>query len=404
MNGNVRPDMARKILDARFNWHRAGILLLAFCAVNATGCTPLRVDPPDSENRSWETPLNALSRAPSAREAVPDSVEPVWTQDVGKSSSDALALGDSVILATAADRKITLIRRDNGNIVWQRRLKGIGSAGPLFNLSRVYSASGDREGRVHAHDFWTGKPRWTRMLGAVHRPIALRQSSVFAATTSGMVAALATDDGDIRWQRWLSSAVRSGVTVLGERVFVASEDSLYLLRVTDGTVAHAVPARGPTIQPPAIADDVLVLVSPEAFIAAYDAATLEERWWVPVTDPFFGGVAVARDTAFAVTVNGDLWRVPLDAPDGATAQSLDRPMRMTPAPVRNGVLLGTVGGEVLFVRDRTGGPAWSRFVDGPMEFPPVVDGGSIFIFDGRGTIHRWDAAPTSVEPADRDGV
>lgn len=402
MNGDVRPDVARKIRDPRSDWHRAGILLLAFCAVNAAGCTPLRVDAPEAESRAGETPEEVLTRAPSADELVPDSIEPVWARDVGKSASDRLALGDSVVLATAADRKITLLRRDNGNIVWQRRLKGVGSAGPLFTLSRVYSASGDREGQLHAHDFWTGKPRWTRMVGAVHRPIALRQSSVFAATTSGAVVAVATDDGDVRWQRWLSSPVRSGVTVIDDRVFVASEDSLFLLRTADGSVARAVRSRGPTIQPPAATEDLIVLVSPEAFIAAYDAATLEERWWMPVADPFFGGVAVARDTAFAVTVDGDLWRVPLAGPDGAIAQSLDRPIRMTPVPVGNGVLLGTVAGEVLFVRDRDGGPAWSRMVDGPMEFPPIVEGGSIFVFDGRGTIHRWDPAPA--EPREPGGV
>jgi outer membrane protein assembly factor BamB len=232
----------------------------------------------------------------------------------------------------------------------------------------------------------------------------MRQSKVFAATTAGAVFAVVTADGDVSWQRFFSKPLRSGVTVLDSRLFVASDDSLYLLGVETGSVAHAVRARGPVIQPPAVAGDVLVLVSPEAFIAAYDANTLEERWWHPVGDAVFGGVAIARDTAFVATVNGELWRVPVGNPDGAVVQSLDRAMRMTPVPVRNGVLLGAVGGEVLFLRDGSDEPAWSRMVDGPLEFPPIVDNGMVFVYDGRGTIHAWRTPAGDEETAEGGGV
>jgi outer membrane protein assembly factor BamB len=354
--------------------------------------------------RTWVTALETLDRAPSADEVVPDSVETVWTTDVGKSAADGLALGDSVVLATAADRRITLVRRNNGHVVWQRRLKGVGTAGPLFTLSRVYSASGDREGRLHAHDFWTGKNRWTTLVGPVIRPIALWESRVFAATATGDVYAVTTENGKVQWHRTFAKPIRSGVTVLGARVFVASEDSLFLLRADDGTTVHGVAARGVVVQPPAVAGDLLVLVSPEAFVAAYDANTLEERWWLRVGSAVFGGVAIARDTAFVATVDGNLWRVPLANSHGAIVQSLDRTIRMTPAPVRNGVLLGTVDGEVLFLRPDSDVPVWSKMVDGPLEFPPIVDDATIFVFDGRGTIHAWHAPSGETEPADSDGV
>jgi outer membrane protein assembly factor BamB len=348
--------------------------------------------------------MDTLARAPSASELVADTVESVWTHDVGKSASDALALGDSVVLAVAADRKVTLLRRDNGQRVWVRRLKGVGTAGPLFTLTQVYSASGDREGHLHAHEFWTGKVRWTKTIGSVHRPIALRQSQVFAATTAGFVFALSAADGEVNWQRYMHKPVRSGVTVLDSRLFVATDDSLFLLSVEDGSVVHATASRGPVIQPAAVSGSLLVLVSPEAFIAAYDANTLEERWWHFVGDPILGGVAIARDTAFLATVDGDLWRVPLANPDGAVVQSLDRPMRMTPTPVRNGVLVGTVGGEVLFLGGRALEPVWTRTVDGPLEFSPVVDNGTIFVYDGRGTIHAWREPPDRAEtPGDEEG-
>jgi outer membrane protein assembly factor BamB len=136
-----------------------------------------------------------------------------------------------------------------------------------------------------------------------------------------------------------------------------------------------------------------VMVSPDRFIIGLDAATLAIRWRIDVDDPIFGGVAIARDTAFAVTVAGDLWRVPLSAPTAASRLVLDRTVRAAPAPVRNGVLVGTVGGDILFVDGRSGQPRWSRKVDDPIEFPPLVDRGTIYVYDGRGTIHAWTIVP-----------
>jgi outer membrane protein assembly factor BamB len=277
--------------------------------------------------------------------------------------------------------------------VWQHRLKGVGTTGALFTGTRVYAASGDAEGQVHAWDLLTGKARWNTKVGPVAGPIALREGTVYAATTAGTVVALGIDRGAERWRRAFRKPARSGVTILGDRVFVASEDSLYLLRPSDGSIETVEAAPGVVTQPPAMNGSTIVLASPDRFIAGLDASTLVVRWRVDVEHPIFGGVAIARDTAFAVTVAGDLWRVPLAAPAAASRLVLDRTIRAAPAPVRNGVLLGTVAGEILFVDGRAGAPRWVRTVDDPMEFPPVVDRGTIYVYDGRGTVHAWDMVP-----------
>lgn len=343
--------------------------------------------------------LRALTRAPSADEVVPGALEEVWSRDLGRSPSGALALGDSVVVVTTSDKHVTLARRDDGRIVWQRSLKGPGAGGALFTADRVYAASADRDGQLQATALLSGKRLWRRALGPVVGPIALADSTIFAGTADGTLFAVEMRRGRVRWQRQFPKALQSGVTVLGSGLFVATDDSLYLLDRRSGVPVRAVAAPAAVRSPPAVSGDLLVLTSPDGVLTGLDVRTLAARWSIDVSTPVFGGAAIARDTAFAVTVEGGLWRVPLRDPGAAREQSLGRPMRITPAPVRNGVLLGTVAGEVLLVDDRSDVPRWSVQLDGPIEFPPIVDAGTVFVIDGRGTAYAWRAArPDGPEP------
>ncbi len=360
---------------------------------------PRRVDPPATEGAAWPVHLLTLSRAPSAAELVPEALEESWSQDLGRSPSGPLALGDSVVVATTADKHVTLVRRNDGRIVWRRRLTGPGAGGAVFTTDRVYAASADREGRLQCLDLLTGKRLWSRTLGPAIGPIALADSALYVGTADGGLVAVDTRRGDLRWQRRFARALQSGVTVIGGRLFVATDDSLYLLDRESGTPVTVAPAPATVRSPPAVSGDVLVITSPDGVLAGLDVRNLKERWSLDVQAPVFGGPAIARDTAFAATVEGELWRVPLRAPETARAQALGRPMRITPAPVGNGVLVGTIAGEVLLVDGESSEPRWRVQLDGPIEFPPIVDGGTVFVIDGRGMARAWRAArPSDPEP------
>lgn len=368
-------------------------------SVNAAGCAPRRVEPPTAEGSVWPVHLRALARAPSADELVPGALEEIWSQDFGRSPSGPLALGDSVVVVTTGDKHVTLARRDDGRIVWQRALKGPGAGSALFTADRVYAASGDRDGHLQATALLSGKLIWRRAVGPVVGPIALADSTVYAGTAGGALFAVGMRRGHVLWQRQFPKALQAGVTVLGGGLFVATDDSLYLLDRRSGAAVATAPAPAAVRSPPAVSGDVLVLTSPDGVLAGVDARTLVERWSIATHAPVFGGAAVARDTAFAVTVEGELWRVPLHAPAAARGQPLGQPMRTTPAPVRNGVLLGTVAGEVLLIDDRSDVPRWRMQLEGPIEFPPIVDAGTVYVIDGRGTAYAWRAArPKAQEP------
>jgi hypothetical protein len=199
--------------------------------------------------------------------------------------------------------------------------------------------------------------------------------------------AVARDDGERRWARRLHGPVRSGVTALGEDVLVATDDSLFLLAAADGTVRAHTATPAAVVAPPAWRGDTVVLASPDGLLLGLRRGDLSLLWSIRTGEPIFGGPVIARDTVFAVSVGGRLWRVPLSDPYDDTSDSLGVPVRASPAPVANGVLIGTLAGEVLLVgRDTVERRA--RVV-GPIEQPPIVRHGVLLVIDGKGTMEAW---------------
>ncbi len=356
--------------------------------------------PPAQELQTWTTYLASLSRAPSANEVVPTDPQPTIAFDVGRAPSGGVAIGDSVIVALTSDKRLAVLRRTTGDLVWRRRIAGPGAAGPLFMGRQVFVASGDRDGAVEAYDLRRGKRLWSRPVGPVSGPLGAIGHAVYAATSTGRLVALDTTRGDPLWTREFRHPLRAGVTVVGPHLFVASDDSLFLVLRRTGERAAAARSIGAVRRPPAISGRLLVTASPDGIVAAYALPTLERRWQRSVASPVFGSPSIARDTVFVATLDGGLWRIPLDAPSQASVQDLGTPMRATPAPVSGGVLVGTLSGEVLFLTSEGAPPAWRLEVNGPLEEPPVVWRGTVYLIDGTGQIRAWDSHGS--DPVERD--
>ncbi len=378
--------------------HRAGILALALIGVNAIACVPLKIEPPSGDQGAWVTPAGHLERAPSAAETLSTALEPGWTWDAGRAAAGPLAIGDSIVVAVSTDRKISVLHRASGRLIWRARLKGPGSSGPLFANGIVYAASGDRRGRIHAFDLLTGKVRWSRTVGPVIGPLALGDGTVFAVTSAGSVVAVGAERGEVRWQQSHAGPLRAGVTKVGPHLLVASDDSLYLIRSEDGQITARAAAEGAPYDPPAVTGSLLITTSPDGAVSGYALRSLERQWTIDVEAPVFSGPVVARDTVFVTTLDGHLWRIPLAAPAWARAVALGYTVRASPTPVQDGVLIGTVAGEVVYLRGEETTPAWSTSVDGPIDVAPVANRGTLFVIDGRGTVGVWRSRAASREP------
>jgi outer membrane protein assembly factor BamB len=232
-------------------------------SVNAIACAPKTVNTKLIESRTWTEYLGSPGRAPSAGEALPADPVLQWQRGTGRASAGAVALGDSVIAIQASDQHVHLVSRADGERRWRARLSGPGASGPLLTPEHVYAATGGRDGSVHALRIGSGRREWARRVGPVSGTLAVFGTRVFASTERGLVVGLARESGDIEWRRSLGEAVRTGVTYVNGRLFVATDDSLYLLSPADGLIERVVGAPGPTLSPPAVVGDTLLMTSPQ---------------------------------------------------------------------------------------------------------------------------------------------
>jgi outer membrane protein assembly factor BamB len=363
------------------------MLALLLVSVNASACAPRILHGPASEPGGWSEPLGSGTRAPSADETPPPEPDRWWRARFGRAAAGPPAMGDQVIAVLDLGRDLTLVQWQTGDRIWRRRLSAPGAGGPLLVGDRVYAASAGRSAQVYAYRLEDGKRLWRRAVGPVSGPIATSRGLLIVATESGAITALAPTDGEQRWTRRLHGAVRSGVTALGEDVLVATDDSLFLLAAADGTVRASTATPAALVAPPAWRGDTIVLASPDGLLLGLRRDDLRLLWSIRTDDPIFGGPVIARDTVFAVSVGGRLWRVPLSSPYDATSDSLGTPVRASPAPVANGVLVGTLGGEVLLVRRDT--VEHRMRVIGPIEQPPIVRHGVLFVISGKGVMEAW---------------
>lgn len=337
---------------------------------------------------SWTAYLGDTHRAPSADQTVPAEATPWWTAEVGRAVAGTPALGDTLLAVIAVGGGLDVLHWETGRTLWRRALDGTGTGGPLLAGSRLYATTGGPDGRAYALNVRNGRGLWERELGPLTGTPALDSGTVVVVTTSGTVTALDEETGTTVWRRRVRGPVRAGASAVGGRILVATDDSVHLFALGDGTPLATVRAPGAVVSPPAAAGDTLLLASPDGSITALALETLETLWSVPLGSPVFGTPAVARDTVFVTTLEGLLWEIPLRTPRETRTTVLDAAIRAGPAPVRNGVLVATVSGEVLLVRDGMIADPRVR-VDGPLEHPPLVHRGTLVVADGRGRIRTW---------------
>jgi hypothetical protein len=88
--------------------------------------------------------------------------------------------------------------------------------------------------------------------------------------------------------------------------------------------------------------------------------------------------AVARDTVFVLTSACVLWRIPLRASAAAESASVGCVTTAGPTVLRDGILVATVGGELLAFDYGARRIRWRRTVGAELRHPAVVHSGQIF--------------------------
>ncbi|QDU73265.1 outer membrane biogenesis protein BamB [Bremerella volcania] len=184
---------------------------------------------------------------------------------------------------TINDFALNCLHRNNGELVWSRKLEGVPIAGPVVGEEFTYVPMLD--GTVVAYNF-EGGPRLTpryKSLGRIHKPMVASKTSVawatdrdyfyvgyadrpliryriessgeilappsyedplrlFFTTKTGYVYCLYAPDGSVQWRFSCGQPIDTSAVAIGDAVFVALQrGGLYKLGIDDGGVKWFVP-------------------------------------------------------------------------------------------------------------------------------------------------------------------
>jgi outer membrane protein assembly factor BamB len=368
----------------------------AFWAVNATACAayapavgakpgPLR------QELAWPVYLGTPRHDMCAAESLNADPRPLWTIGVGRAVRGSPALGETVIAVGAADRVVALVDRATGQVLWRARVGGTIHGGPLLETDRVYVATeAAPDARIYALRLRDGTRLWSTSTESVVAPLALDGDTLYAATETGLVERLATEDGRVTWRRQLPGAVRGAPVPTRDGIVVATTtDSLFLLDRASGAVHARLALPGTVLATPAWDGHRLYLGTAGGHLLAVDLPALRIVWDLRAGDAVYGAPAVVRDTVYALARNGTLWVVPEDSVARARAFALNLTAVAGPTPIASGVLVASVSGDVLLVERGTGAALWRVQLDGPIEQPPLVRDRQLVVIAGRGDLHTY---------------
>ena len=353
--------------------------------VNA--CVSVQRLAPVTQDRAWRTYLGTESRAPAVWDSLNADPQPVWRSDVARGIVGAPALTEDLVAVSQVDRQVAVLDRATGDVIWRHRLSNAPGSGPLVDGDRVFVATQEEHGEVRALQLSTGASLWSATVGDVAAPLALDDSTVYAGSTEGYVVALRSGSGARIWRARLPGAVRAAPVPTSAGLVVATAtDSVFLLDRATGAVRVRRGLAGSIVAAPASLDTLIVAGTTGGELLALRTEGLALRWRLDVGGAVVGSVAVQHGAAWALSERGELWRVPLGDPAGASHVGTGVVSRAGPTPTASGVLLAGANGELVLVDAVTGTRRWSARVRAPLTQPAVVDGRFFVAVSGRGQV------------------
>lgn len=248
-----------------------------------------------------------------------------WHIRVGDYIEGGLTVAGEHVVAVTREPGVTALTLD-GHRAWTQTVTDDDrhpSGTPCATGSALYV--GTDEGHVVALDPTDGHLLWERdVVRTGHHPriqtvLTVADDTLYVTGTDSYLSALDVAEGTRRWtSRYVygdHSGVYSSPTVVGDRVYVNTEnDGIIAVRRDDGTEVWRT-GEGGTIRPPAAAGDLVVAPDGNG-VRAFDAASGDDRWTVEIpkpddaTDGTGGGyrldpeVALAHDRAYVTVHDG----------------------------------------------------------------------------------------------------
>ena len=193
----------------------------------------------------------------------------------------APAVEGDIVVTGFASGELVALRAPEGRLLWTETLAGT-ARGTIADIGGIRAAPAIRDGVVHvaglsgisiAVDLRSGRRLWEREASSGSTP-AVAGDWAFLVAEPSRVLCVERQTGRVRWVADAAEggrvAVRAAPLLAGGRLIVPGTDSrALLLNPADGSVAGTLRLPGPVLQPMAVADGRLVMLTEDGTLAAY---------------------------------------------------------------------------------------------------------------------------------------
>lgn len=201
-----------------------------------------------------------------------ESGEIQWrTQAVDRSDGSPATSGDFAVYGSCASALHVVATETGAHLRDIKIENGGGQVAGGVAVAGGFAYAGVRDGRVMRADIEAGTFLWTTEISEdeVFSTPAVRDDWVVVSSYDGFVHGLDRSSGDVRWRRDLVG-VPSSPVIAGDKVIIAADGILFLLRLEDGAQVWEMPLSdeisGPAVLPGMIIvggeDGVLTALGP----------------------------------------------------------------------------------------------------------------------------------------------
>jgi outer membrane protein assembly factor BamB len=371
---------------------RSPFVLAAVLAISAAGCNgfPDPVDPWElSETREIGLPVLSFLWKKVVNDRTMDHEPQEFASPAVRDEAGVLYVG-------SLGRDFFALKTQTGQIVWKQPIGAVSSQ-PLVDRGRIFVGTDD--GVLLALDTFDGSVRWRYdTKGAIHKQPVIAGNVIVFATDADHVVALDRETGMWRWQydretpEEFTIRGHAGVAVSGDHVYTGFADGFVVaLTLTKGEVVWVRSVAGDAKQfvdvdtTPVIDRGTLYVASAAGGLYALDPADGTEKWRVPIQS--VGGVTVEGDRLYVAAADEGLhcldrgghilWR-----------QGMFRAGDPSPPVIHGEYLILTTSEKGLFVVDKRSGELHESWNPGAgVAADPTISGDKLYVLSNGGILY-----------------
>lgn len=217
--------------------------------------------------------------------------------------------------------------------------------------------------------------------------------TAFVPTFRGMVFALDTSTGNVRWVRNAGAGIVGGVAVDDDTIYFGTKaNRLFSLSAKTGEQQWAFKTKGEVWATPTVDGDAIYVTSLDGSLYALDKTGKQTWVFASASSGIASRPVVAGDAIYVGAFDNKLYSV--NKADGTMNWSVKADNWFWAAPtVRDGVVYAaSLDGKVYAVDASTGAKTWDRPFDtgSPVRAGPVIAGGGLFVAAKSGRLYKLD--------------